>query len=313
MLRSAVRSWLTLLCLGLLVAGCAETQLVATGVKELRRLEPPSGAEAGSYKLGKPYQVRGIWYYPKVDYAYDETGIASWYGPRFDGKETANGEVFDEGALTAAHKTLPLPSMVRVTNLDNGRSLKLRVNDRGPFAPGRIIDVSRRAARLLGFEKRGTAKVRVRIIESDSRRLAAAAMGRTPPKDTPPAVPTVAVASADVSARRAPPSSADGEGTVSSAAVTATALPRPDGEVTYTAVRPSDIFIQAGSFLHYDNANRLRARLSPLGRAQITPAEVRDQRFFRVRLGPVTDVAEADRLLQVLIDNGYTDARVVVD
>ncbi|HEX9446391.1 MAG TPA: septal ring lytic transglycosylase RlpA family protein, partial [Dongiaceae bacterium] len=102
------------------------------------------------YKIGKPYQVDGVWYYPKTDMDYDETGIASWYGPGFHGQYTANGEVYDQNGLTAAHKTLPLPSMVRVTNLDNGRSIVVRVNDRGPFVNGRIVDLTRRDAQLLG-------------------------------------------------------------------------------------------------------------------------------------------------------------------
>src|SRR5690606_18692928 len=129
------------------------------------------------YKIGKPYRINGVWYYPGEDYGYSETGIASWYGPAFHGRPTANGEVFDMNALTAAHRTLPMPSMVRVTNLGNGRAVVLRVNDRGPFAHGRIIDVSRRAAQLLGFERQGTARVRVEILEAESRALAMAASG----------------------------------------------------------------------------------------------------------------------------------------
>ncbi len=127
------------------------------------------------YIVGQPYQIAGTWYYPKEDWSYDETGIASWYGEQFQGRSTADGETFDLKSLTAAHRTLPLPVVVRVTNLVNGRSLKLRVNDRGPFAEGRIIDVSRRAARLLGFERSGVAKVRVEIDVADSLKVAAAA------------------------------------------------------------------------------------------------------------------------------------------
>ncbi len=112
----------------------------------------------GIYKVGQPYQIDGTWYYPAEDWTYDETGIASWYGEQFHGKYTANGEIFDLNALTAAHRTLPMPSVVQVTNLDNGRSIELRVNDRGPYARGRIIDLSRRAAQLLGFEGKAPRK-----------------------------------------------------------------------------------------------------------------------------------------------------------
>lgn len=128
-----------------------------------------------TYKIGTPYTVNGITYYPHVDYDYDQTGIASWYGEVFQGRYTANGEVFDLNQITAAHTTLPLPSIVEVINLQNNRALRVRVNDRGPFAKGRIIDLSERAARLLGFEGAGTALVRVRILKDDSIRAAALA------------------------------------------------------------------------------------------------------------------------------------------
>lgn len=116
----------------------------------------------GVYKVGKPYVINGVTYYPTEDPSYDRTGIASWYGTEFHGKQTANGELFDMGAITAAHPTLPMPSLVYVTNLTNGRTLLVRVNDRGPYKPGRIIDLSRQSARLLGFEGQGVTQIRVR-------------------------------------------------------------------------------------------------------------------------------------------------------
>src|ERR1700716_2698744 len=129
-----------------------------------------------SYKVGSAYQINGKWYRPRVDYGYDETGLASWYGEAFDGRATANGEIFNLNELSAAHKTLPLPSVVEVSNLRNGRSLRLRVNDRGPYVDARIIDVSRRAAQLLGFEMAGTTPVRVRILKVESIEVAQAEM-----------------------------------------------------------------------------------------------------------------------------------------
>lgn len=133
------------------------------------RPPPPTTGQAVApgTKVGNPYQVAGVWYYPRVDHDYDETGTASWYGRQFHGRPTANGERFDMNKVTAAHPTLPLPSTVRVTNLENGRVLSVRINDRGPFARGRIIDLSRRAAQLLGFESQGTARVRVQIVRPD--------------------------------------------------------------------------------------------------------------------------------------------------
>lgn len=129
----------------------------------------------GIYKVGKPYKVNGVWYFPKEDYNYDEVGYASWYGPDFHNKRTANGEIFDMNMLSAAHKTLPLPSVIRVTNLQNGRSLILRVNDRGPFVNDRILDVSRKGAQLLGFKDQGTTKIRVELLPEESMTVASLA------------------------------------------------------------------------------------------------------------------------------------------
>lgn len=123
-------------------------------------------------KIGRPYQIAGRWYTPHRDDDYTEVGYASWYGPQFHGKPTANGETFDMNQLTAAHRTLPLPSYVRVTNLSNGRTVVLRVNDRGPFANERILDVSRRGAQILGFEQKGVQRVRVEIVDPRGRPLA---------------------------------------------------------------------------------------------------------------------------------------------
>ena len=150
------------------LVGCAETTLVTNGSK--LATEDQNGIPP--YKLGKAYQIDGAWYYPKVDYDYNESGIASWYGPDFHGKSTANGEIFDQNALTAAHKTLPMPTIVRVTNLENGRSIEVRINDRGPFKNNRVIDLTRRGAQLLGFEGQGTARVRVQVMKEDSILLA---------------------------------------------------------------------------------------------------------------------------------------------
>lgn len=133
----------------------------------------------GRRMVGKPYQVAGKTYVPREAEDYSAKGVASWYGRAFHGRQTANGEVYDVAGLTAAHKTLPLPSYARVTNLDNGRSVVVRINDRGPFAHNRLIDVSRAAADLLGFRQKGTANVQVdyvgpaRMDGLDQRMLAA--------------------------------------------------------------------------------------------------------------------------------------------
>ena len=155
-----------LAALALMPSGCAQVQLAAHTAKGVTKAGADSGSDLGAYKVGDPYQVFGVWYYPAEDLDFNEVGIASWYGREFHGRRTANGAVFDMNGLSAAHRTLPMPSLVRVTNLESGRSLVLVVNDRGPFARGRIIDVSRRAAQLLGFFEKGTAKVRVEAVRA---------------------------------------------------------------------------------------------------------------------------------------------------
>lgn len=157
----------------LLLTGCAESQLMSHWAKKVNW--PGQEENAGTYKIGKPYRVGSVWYYPTEDFRMTETGIASWYGPDFHGKRTANGERYDQHELTAAHRTLQMPSLVRVTNLENGRSVVVRINDRGPFAHGRIIDVSKRAAELLGFIGKGTARVRLEVLTRESKQMSEAA------------------------------------------------------------------------------------------------------------------------------------------
>ena len=313
------RRWLCVLSLGLLAA-CAEAKLASHTVKSIGGPGAPTG-QVGQYKIGKPYEISGVWYYPKEDLTYRETGIASWYGPNFHGKRTANGEIFNQNALTAAHPTLPMPSMVRVTNLQNGRALELRINDRGPFANNRIIDVSKRASQLLGFQRQGTAKVRVEILELESRQLAAAARRGTPDPDVaaPPAVPKVQVASETLQAPAGARSTANGAAARPAATQQAATgsraipVPEPDGQVIQYPVRKTAIYIQAGAFLSPQKAQQLRRQLSRHGRAAVTPARIKGRRFYRVRLGPITSVQTADRLLERLIANGHDDARVIVD
>jgi rare lipoprotein A len=130
-----------------------------------------TGTPYKPYMIGQPYQINGRSYHPREDFDYDRTGVASWYGSDFHGRRTANGETYDMRAMTAAHTTLPMPTIVRVTNLENGRSIVVRVNDRGPFVDDRIIDLSRAGARELGFENQGLARVRVTVLREASLRL----------------------------------------------------------------------------------------------------------------------------------------------
>jgi rare lipoprotein A len=267
----------------LMLSACAETRLAVHAAKQLSHPDESSG---GSYKIGNPYKVAGVWYHPKVDYDYVETGIASWYGPQFHRKRTANGEIFDMNAITAAHKTLPLPSIVRVTNLKNGRSIKVVVNDRGPFARGRIIDVSRRTAQLLGFERAGTAPVKVEIIPDESRRIALIAQGRSPAQLAAAEPQPIRVAAKQ-------PLSGD-----------VTVVPTSGG---------ASMYIQAGSFVQRDLAVRTQRSLAPIGPTRVVEAQVGDRRYYRVRVGPVATVSHGDRILDRVVASGFPDARLVVD
>lgn len=170
----------SLMIAGGLLSSCS------TGTPELSGLSPQAQAEiiknyGGIYKVGNPYKIAGRWYYPKEDYSYSEVGTASWYGEDFNGKPTANGERYNMNTLTAAHRTLPLPSIVRVTNLQNGRSIILRVNDRGPYVKDRIIDLSKRGAQLLGYMGQGTTRVKVEIMEKESKALKEALLNLSSP------------------------------------------------------------------------------------------------------------------------------------
>lgn len=157
---------LCLLTFGVIgLSGCSSSsKLNKYGVKTSERVYDSKKAlpkTKGYYKVGKPYKVAGKRYYPRVDKSYNKTGKASWYGDDFHGRKTANGEIFDMHAMTAAHKTLPMPSLVKVTNLSNGKKIIVRVNDRGPYHGGRIIDLSRAAATALGYRGKGVTNVRV--------------------------------------------------------------------------------------------------------------------------------------------------------
>lgn len=125
----------------------------------------------GHYKIGKPYKIDGKTYYPQKNENYKEIGLASWYGDDFHNKKTANGEVFNKNTFTAAHKTLPLPSVVKVTNLENGRTIILRVNDRGPFVDNRIIDVSEKAAKHIDMHNKGVTQVKVEYLKKETDKL----------------------------------------------------------------------------------------------------------------------------------------------
>jgi len=296
----------------LLAASCSTTPPPPRPPEDHTGTVPPS---AGVYKVGQPYQVDNVWYYPREQPDYDETGIASWYGPTFYGHHTANGEMYDGSALTAAHKTLPMPVNVRVTNLDNGKSLVVRVNDRGPYARGRIIDLSKRAAELLDVVETGTARVRVTYIGR-------ADINGAPPQETPPEIASALPA--------APTSKVDTEalGTVKGAAVAppgkvnkmpTAPIPvqlfadnQPDGKVTRVPVPPvTRLYVQLGAFSNLKNAKALLAKVG--GDLRISTLQRGGQTLYRVRSAPLASVADADAALARITGAGANDAHIVVD
>jgi len=166
---------------------------VASSPRVVEEGQPiPKGG--GTYRVGKPYQVAGRMYVPEHDPAYRAEGMASWYGSDFHGRLTANGEVYDKDGISAAHPTLPMPSYARVTNLSNGRSIVVRVNDRGPYAKDRVIDLSSKTAELLGYKGHGVARVRVEYVGpaplegTDDRKLMATLRHDGQPAPAPSAV-----------------------------------------------------------------------------------------------------------------------------
>ena len=258
----------------LLLSGCA------TGPR-LQAAKPPPAATARTLnpavKIGQPYLVLGKWYYPKDDRDYDVTGVASWYGPGFHGLSTANGEPYDQDGITAAHKTLPLPCFVEVTNLENGRTLTVRINDRGPFVGERIIDLSRRSAQLLGIDRAGTAKVRVRRVFPE--RAEVAALAPPPPAPLPLA-----------------------EAVPATVPVVVVALP-PSG-----IVPAGNTFVQVAALSDQGRAEWLRGFLKPYGSTVVERAAAG---LWRVRLGPYADRASATPILAQVQAAGYTGAQIV--
>lgn len=278
-------------CIVLLATGCADRRMAREDPQPSRDPLPHMSAQA-HYKVGNPYEIAGIRYFPEEDYTYAETGIASWYGPKFHGRPTANGEVFDMNMVSAAHKTLPMPSVVRVTNLQNGRSLVVRVNDRGPFVAGRIIDLSRRTADLLDIRRQGTAPVRVEILPRESRHLKELALKNS----LPPVPDTVEVARSDTFA--------------SDSAIPARETTDGDRPVPE---RNPQIFVQAGAFTEHGYAARALARLQDHGAARIAEGRVGERQYFRVRFGPLRDFASAESALQTVVSAGFPKAIIVVD
>jgi rare lipoprotein A len=315
------------------LTACSETQYAAHLAKQV--MGPSSASKDSQYKVGKPYQIAGKTYVPSEKFAHTETGVASWYGPGFDGKKTANGERFDKRELTAAHRTLQMPSMVKVTNLDNGNSVIVRVNDRGPFSKSRVIDVSERAAELLGFKNHGTARVRLDVLEEESRIVADMARRGQSTKGyevaannkpvTPPAMPAAREPIQTVSLEQGQAGYVAEDGRFVPSVAGAEPLPQPG--IQTAGLTPSDvampasagmgenpggIFVQAGAFSQESSARALKERLAGMfGNADVYPTQVNGQSVYRVRIGPYAEMAQADHTLTQVVSSGFGDARLI--
>jgi rare lipoprotein A len=310
-----------------MMAGIAMLVALMLGACASDKTGPAAG---GVYKVGQPYEVNGNWYYPQEDPLYDETGIASWYGHEFGGRRTANGEVFDPKLVTAAHKTLPMPVNVRITNLENGRQVVARVNDRGPFKASRLIDVSERAADLLAFKAKGMARVRVQFIgvadlpdgrpgkRVDGKGAHAALDDEGPPPSGATAAPTAKVAGG---ALPPPPGAAVAPAPKVTPRPAKEPVPVPvaspldeQGAVTTVAVKaPGKLYVQAGAFIGRDNAERLLTRLRRIAEFRISAKMQDGKRYYRVRAGPIPTVDEADSILEQVLADGQKGATIVVE
>ncbi|MDH3647289.1 MAG: septal ring lytic transglycosylase RlpA family protein [Gammaproteobacteria bacterium] len=251
----------------------------------------PTPAPSPSERSAKtsPYEVFGQTYYPIADAGgYRERGVASWYGGKFHGRQTANGERYDMHQFTAAHKTLPLPTLVRVTNLRNGAVTTVRVNDRGPFAKNRLIDLSYAAALQLGMVDDGTTLVEVEVIDATMARQA---------QTLPVAKPTTTAITTEVAA-----------------SIAGNPLPDagPETPNTYPLQR---IYVQVGAFGELTNAQRIQTTLynAGIGGVRIGGGELEGIPVYRVQIGPVTGVADYDMLITQLDSLGISDTHLVTE
>lgn len=328
-------------CLGLLAA-CTSPSL--SEHDQQRQSRYLAQYPKGSVKIGRLYTINGKEYLPAYQPGYVQEGIASWYGPNFHGKKTANGETYNQYAMTAAHTTLPMPSIVEVTNLGNGRTVKVRVNDRGPFASERIIDLSRAAADKLDMVRNGTAKVRVRLLEDETHRFIAEHYGESEAarmaaiaSDAGGAAPSLiavqpeaAVAVAAIAVPEEPRPVLGGEvitGQIQTYPQAASAEPAqplklgaldfaespalPQGVITplVQETRGEGFAVQAGAFRERANAEELAHRLTSYSRAYVDSANG----WHRVRLGPFANAASAERVLGWMQRAGHEGSVVLAE
>jgi rare lipoprotein A len=260
----------------------------------------------GRYWVGKPYQVAGRWFTPKAQEGYDRKGAASWYGEAFHRRKTSNGEYFDMNMMTAAHPTLPLPSYARVTNLENGKVIVVRINDRGPFVGTRIIDLSKRSAEALDYKSKGKAKVRVQWIGNAPLNDQGSHLAMMNRRAASGAGMSTLIAAADGPAR-----GGDDNIQVADAA--------PDESLQQAAFevkkprkksRGEAQIVQVGSFAELDVAEQARAALAPIGPVQVYEWESAEGPIYKVQLGPFHSEIGASEALDAVREQGYRKAKL---
>jgi rare lipoprotein A len=273
------------------------------------------------YMVGEPYQMGGLWSYPREDFSLVQTGFAAVAPEGRAGRRTANGEAHDPTAMMAAHRTLQLPAVVRVRNLANGLEAELRVNDRGPANPGRVVELSPRAAELLRIPRGGAAPVRVSVVAESSRALAGSLPGT---ENAPLAIEAAPVGRVQAEQLAPPPGARQAErlrsaparaqpaATVAGPDLAAVPLRLPE-RVSQAAPEALRIFVEAATFSRRDLAERQRAQLAHLG-AQVEAFWAnRATQNFRVRVGPLPDLAAADAALERMLRAGVSEARILLD
>ncbi|MDP8998058.1 MAG: septal ring lytic transglycosylase RlpA family protein [Pseudomonadota bacterium] len=266
----------------------------------------------GNQSVGQPYQVAGRWFYPREQPGYDKTGTASWYGEAFHRRRTSNGEWFDMATLTAAHPTLPLPSYAVVTNLENGRNVIVRVNDRGPFVGSRIMDLSKRAADVLGYRANGKAHVRVRLLgpapAQDSMDHVVAmnqAMERGATMNQLAALGGNASIRANTQVAQVAPAQPPQRSIAQMASLAA-----PQAAPQY---QEANFIIRVAVFHDVANANNAYQRLASFGPTRIVRAVGVNGPLYRVEIGPLDNKSDADAALTTAQGSGFEGASLVSD
>ena len=282
--------------LSLGLGACASTGQAAAGSASSRPMlaavpaaAQPSGLGATRYRVGAPYEANGVWFVPAEQPRYDDIGQGAVYAP--SAKGLAGGERFEPGVISAAHATLPMPSIVEVTNMETGRRLEVRVNDRGATQSGRVIELSRAAADALGYGSKSTAKVRVRYLRPAG--LDAASAPRTYAAAPPPALTPAPVA------------------TPAKAVIAAQPIAPPVSVAKSAPAMTGGFAVQAGAFSDRANAERVMAKLGAAGQGAIRPLERGGVQLYRVVVGPWKDETSAFAAREQVAALGFGDAKVV--